>query len=264
MSVTAHGKAGSVRPTQRLAHPKPSNPRPNSLSPSTLLRTGRPPSGGLDHREETRAREPATQRDSQARAAGPGCLRDSTATKGRKQAGAEGGAMAPGGVAPSCLIPESLQDPHPCVPDAQLPPRARLRWSLPDPACPRSKPRGFSAFQTPRESKFTPREGAAEASVLEIRSPKPQFCLPNLNKSYPRTSGRTSAPILPLHEPFLHARSSPKRPYRTPESLVAYHGQEPPRAEPCLHSRILSAYPEAPQSLASCWGAHTLAVKLTF
>lgn len=98
------------------------------------------------------------------------------------------------------------------------------------PACPRSKPRGFSAFQTPRESKLTPREGAAEASVLEIRSPKPQFYLPNLNKPYPRTSGRTSAPILPLHEPFLHARSSPKRPYRTPESLVAYQGQEPPGA----------------------------------
>lgn len=65
---------------------------------------------------------------------------------------------------------------------------------------------------------------------MEIRSPKPQFYLPNLNKSHSRTSGRTSAPILPRHEPFLHARSSPKRSHRTPESLVAHQGLEPPRA----------------------------------
>lgn len=103
---------------------------------------------------------------------------------------------------------------------------------MPDPACPRSKPRGFSAFQTPRESKFTPGVwgSAAEASVFEIRSPKPQFYLLNLNKSHPRTPERTSAPILPRHEPFLHASSSPKRTYRTPESLVAPQRQEPPQA----------------------------------
>eukprot|EP00073_Rattus_norvegicus_P053508 XP_017455892.1 PREDICTED: uncharacterized protein LOC108353096 [Rattus norvegicus] len=86
LSVTAHGKAGSVRLTQRLAPPQTFQSTAKPYRPATLLRTSRPPSGGLDHREEPRAREPATQRDSQAREASPGYLRVSTATKRRNQA----------------------------------------------------------------------------------------------------------------------------------------------------------------------------------
>lgn len=139
-----------MRLTQRLAPPQTFQSTAKPYRPATLLRTSRPPSGGLDHREEPRAREPATQRDSQAREASPGYLRVSTATKRRNQAGTEGGVLALGGVVLSCLIPESLQIPHPSPRGAQILPRARLCWSLPDPACPRSKLQSFSAFQTQR------------------------------------------------------------------------------------------------------------------
>lgn len=98
--------------------------------------------------------------------------------------------------------------------------------------------------------------GAAEASVLQIRSPHTSILpLQILNQPPPRIPGechaRVRSPAV-LDKPFLYL-GTPQESLLHP--VMPPRGQELPRA--CLHPSP-NAHPEAPLPLASCRGAPTL------